>query len=248
MKFALFSLLPLVFVPHVLAQSSEESKPLTLDGEFGLIVTTGNTETTSFKTKLSSHHELESWSNDYIAEALYKQENIENDDGEEESQTSAQKIFLSAQGNYKLDNPEYRLFGFSSYEDDRFSSFKYQATIASGWSHKVWDDEYGKFEYSIGPGYSIAETNEGESANSIIARGALDYRWKISETATFRQQFSTEVGADNTKSKSETSVSAQINGGLAMKVSLTMDHNSDVDEDKEHLDTQTAVTVVYNFF
>ena len=83
------------------AYAEEQKKEITLDGEFGLILTTGNTETTSFKAKLSSHHELENWSNDYVAEALYKQDEVDLDDGEE-SQTTAQKWFVSRTRQYKL--------------------------------------------------------------------------------------------------------------------------------------------------
>lgn len=230
------------------AQAEDEAKPFTMDGEFGLIVTTGNTETTSMKAKLSAHQELESWSNDFVAEGLYKKDEVVLETGEDDSQTTAQKYFLSGQANYKLDNPDHRLFGFLSYEDDRFSSFEYQGTVAAGWSQKVWDTDTSKFEYSIGPGYSFAESLDGESINGAIVRGALDYQWKISETATFKQTLSTEVGSDNTKSKAETSVSAQLNGSLAMKFSVTLDHNTDVAEGLDNLDTQTAVTLVYTFF
>lgn len=230
------------------SQAADEPKPFSMDGEFGLIVTTGNTETTSMKAKLSAHQELDDWSNDFVAEGLYKKDEVELDSGEEDSQTTAQKYFLSGQVNYKLENPDHRLFGFASYEDDRFSSFEYQGTLAGGWSQKVWDTDKSKFEYSIGPGYSFAETLDGESVNGAIVRGALDYQWKISDTATFKQTLSTEVGSDNTKSKAETSISAQINGSLAMKFSVTLDHNTDVADDLDNLDTQTAVTLVYTFF
>ena len=218
-------------------------KSFSMDGEFGFIATTGNTETTSIKGKLSAHQELTQWSNDFIVEALYKKDEI---NGVE--QTTAQKYFLSGQGNFKLENAEHRLFGFASYEDDRFSSFNYQATLASGWSQKMWEDDASKFSYSVGPGYSFAQTNEGVDQNELIIRAALDYQWKISDTAIFKQLLSTEVGSDNTKSKSESSLSAQISGDLSLKVSLILDHNSDVADDIDNLDTQTAVTLVYSFF
>jgi putative salt-induced outer membrane protein YdiY len=223
--------------------AADEVKPFSMDGEFGYIATTGNTETTSIKGKLAAHQELTQWSNDFIVEALYKKDEINNVE-----QTTAQKYFLSGQGNYKLENPDHRIFGFASYEDDKFSSFNYQATIAAGWSQKVWEDDTSKLNYSIGPGYSFAETNEGVEQNGLIVRGALDYQWKISDTANFKQLLSTEVSSDNTKSKSETSVSAQISGGLSLKVSIILDHNSDVADDRDNLDTQTAVTLVYSFF
>jgi putative salt-induced outer membrane protein len=223
--------------------AADEVKPFSMDGEFGFIATTGNTETTSIKGRLSAHQELTQWSNDFIIEALYKKDEISDVE-----QTTAQKYFLSGQGNYKLENPDHRIFGFASYEDDRFSSFNYQATLAAGWSQMMWEDDTSKFSYSVGPGYSFAETNQGEDQNGLIVRAALDYQWKISDTANFKQLLSTEIGDDNTKSRSETSVSAQISGGLSLKVSLTLDHNSDVAADIEDLETQTAVTLVYSFF
>jgi putative salt-induced outer membrane protein YdiY len=237
------SLLLLGLCATVNVYAADELPPFSMDGEFGFIATTGNTETTSIKGKLSAHQELTQWSNDFTIEALYKKDEINDVE-----QTTAQKYFLSGQGNYKLENPDHRLFGFASYEDDKFSSFNYQATLAAGWSQKMWEDDASKLSYSVGPGYSFAETNDGEDQNGLIVRAALDYQWKISDTANFKQLVSTEVGSDNTKSKSETSVSAQISGGLSLKVSLILDHNSDVADGIDNLDTQTAVTLVYSFF
>jgi len=237
------SLILLGFCSAGNALAADAVKPFSMDGELGYIATTGNTETTSIKGKLFAHQELTQWSNDFMIEALYKKDKI-ND----KKQTTAQKYFLSGQGNYKLDNPDHRLFGFASYEDDKFSSFDSQATLAAGWSQKMWEDNESQFSYSMGPGYSFAETNEGEDQNGLILRAALDYQWKISDTANFKQLLSSEVGDENTKSKSETSVSALISGALSLKVSLILDYNSDVADDIDNLDTQTAVTLVYSFF
>lgn len=222
---------------------AEEDKKLTMDGEFGFIFTTGNTETTSASAGFNAKQELESWSNEFILKGLYKKDTI--DDVET---TSAQKIFMSAQGNYKLENPNHRLFGFASYEDDRFSNFNYQGTLAAGWNQKLWEDENSSFDYSIGPGYSFAEQTNGESVNGVIVRGAVNYSLAISETSRFTQTFSTEVGADNTKSRAESALTAQIAGGLSMKLSIKFDHNSDVAGNIDKLDTETAVTLVYSFF
>ena len=200
---------------------AEDEKDFTMDGEFGFIVTTGNTETTSLSAGLSAKQELEQWSNDYAIEALYKKDTVTDDDtGEEVENTTAQKFFASGQANYKLENPDYRLFGFASYEDDRFSNFKYQSTVAAGWNHKVWQNQGSSFNYSIGPGYSFAKDQNDESVNGAILRAAADYKWQISETAKFTQTFSTEVGSDNTKTRAESALTAQIFGGLSMKLSI----------------------------
>ena len=229
------------------AIAQDEPKPFTMDGEFGLIVTTGNTESTSATAGITAQQELENWSNDYQIKGLYKEETVIQD-GEEVERTSAQKFFASAQGNYKLENPDHRLFAFSSYEDDRFSNFAYQATLAGGWSQKMWETEKTAFEYSVGPGYSWAETQAGVDNDSFIVRGSAAFKWFISDTAKFTQTASTEVGSENTKSRAESALTATISGSLSMKVSVRLDHNSNVAEGVEKLDTETAVTLVYNFF
>ena len=162
--------------------------------------------------------------------------------------TSAQKFFASAQGNYKLDNPDNRLFGFASFEDDRLSNFNYQATLALGWNQKVLQNERHTLEYSIGPGYSFVETQDGEDQDSVIVRASTAYTWLISDTSKFTQTLSTEVGSENTKSRAESALTAVITGNLSMRLSFKMDHNSDVAENRDNLDTETAVSLVYNFF
>lgn len=226
---------------------ADEAKTFTMDGEFGLIVTTGNTETSSVSASLAAKQELKDWSNDYLIKGLYKEETREVD-GVDEDNVSAQKFFASAQTNYKLSNPNHRLFGFASYEDDRLGAFKYQGTLAAGWNQKLWDNDKTSFEYSIGPGYSFQETEDGEDADSAILRGSLAYQWAISETSKFTQTLSTEVGSDNTKSRSETALTAKILGAISMKVALKLDHNSDVADNRDNLDTETSVTLVYTFF
>lgn len=242
MRLIKLSLLSLTIVGA--AVQAEESKPFTMNGEFGLINTTGNTKSTAMLGKLNAHQELEMWSNDYVLEASYK-----NDEDKKtgKSQTTEQKYFLSGQGNYKLENPDHRIFVFGSYEDNKFSAYDYQATLAAGWSQKVWEDDSSKFEYSVGPGYSFAKQSDGKSANGMILRGSLSYLYKISDTAQFTQSFSTEIGSDNTKSKAVSAVSAKMSEAMSLKFSLTLDHNTDVVAPTKKLDTQTAVTLVYTF-
>ena len=215
------------------------------DAELGVILTSGNTETTSFKVKVDSKHELENWRNQYIFDVLYKEDEVETD-GNKATQKTAQKLFASAQANYKLMDPNKAIFLFTSYEDDRFSGFDYQASVAAGYNHKVWSDKESSFEYNIGPGYSFNKTDAGENENSLIVRAAAAYTWQISDSAKFSQTLSSEIG-EETKSKSETSVSAKINGSLQMKFAFIAKHNSGAPADKESLDTETAVTLVYSF-
>ena len=226
---------------------AQNIKPISMDGEFGLIITTGNTEATSLSAGLSGTQELVDWSNEYKFDALYKQDKVLRGDNKV-TETTAQKYFLSGQANYKLTKENQRLFVFGSYEDDRFSDFKYQSTVALGWNQQVFANETSKFSYSIGPGYSFSKNQTGKNLNSVIVRAALQYSLKLSQTARITQSLSSEWGEFNTKSRSVTAVSATLKDALSMKVSLKLDHNSDVEGNSKKLDTETAVTLVYTFF
>ena len=236
-----------------LTKGSHQLKQVTLKLSTSLLIRLLNAPillpgATSISAGITAHQELEKWSNDYAIEGLYKEETVDNDDGTEEEYTSAQKFYGSAQGNYKLENPDNRLFGFASYEDDRLSNFDYQATVAAGWNQKVLENQRHTLEYSIGPGYSWAETQDGEDQSSAIVRASSAYTGKISDTAKFTQTVSTEVGSENTKSRAESALTATISGNLSMRLSFKLDHNTDVEDDVEKLDTETAVSLVYNFF
>ena len=76
----------------------------------------------------------------------------------------------------------------------------------------------------------------------------MEYEKKLTKYATFRQYVSTETDDEFSRSISETSVDAKISGALKMKLSVAMTHNRSPQQLDEALDTQTAVTLVYQFF
>ena len=228
----------------------DTQKRFTMTGELGLLLAEGNTDGTTLTGRLNARQNLPKWNNTYVANFLYKQ-NERDIDGEQRRVTSAQKLFASVQSDYKLENPENRLFMYGEYEDDRFNRYDYQAALAIGYSANLWETPESELRYSIGPGYAISrltESDQGQDQMGMIIRAAMEYEKKLSEKATFRQFLSTEADDEFSRSVSETSLAAKINGSLAMKVSLNMVHNKSPDSIGKSLDTETAVTLVYQFF
>ncbi|MER2490885.1 DUF481 domain-containing protein [Catenovulum sediminis] len=223
--------------------------PLEGEVELGVITTSGNTETTSLKGKVGITHDLENWKNQYQLDALYKKDEVEVN-GTKVSQTTAQKVFVSGQGDYKLNAENAALFVYASYEDDKFSGFEYQSTVAVGYSDQLFSNEHSFLNYNIGPGYTFSKLEEGDKEESAVLRLAATYQYKLSDNAKFSQKLSTEAALEsgqNTRSKSETAVSANLMGNLSMKAAYTITHNSDVKVGKEKTDTTTSITVVYLF-
>ena len=240
---------------------AEEEKSLTADFEFGLISTSGNTESDSLKSKFSIAQDLTNWRNQFLIEGLYKSDQVTDEDtGEETDQKTAQKFFVSAQSDRKLDSEHKGLFLYGSYEDDRFSGYEQQASVALGFSDRLFETTNSHLNYSVGPGIAYAKTEESldsddnivesESTESVVLRVAVSYLYQISPTAKFTQTFSKDYTPDdekNTKTKAESAVTANLNSSLALKAAFAVTNNSLVPNGIEETDTQTSITVVYSF-
>lgn len=252
----------------VLAADGEEKKkpkPLSVEAEVGMMVTSGNTDSTSFAGKLDISQDLKKWKNNYIFSAFYKEDEVVIDDGGPgpditESQTTADKVFASIQSDYKLDSEHQGLFAYVSYEDDKFSGFDYQATIAVGYSNRLFETDKSWLDYSVGPGMAIARTLEttddigtiipSEKTETFAVRLSGSYVYNFTDNAKFTQKLSSDISGDsdkNTKTKSETGVTATINGSMALKLSYIISHNTQPPFDKEKRDTISAVTLVFTY-
>lgn len=232
--------------------STSKQPGFELDGEFGFLIASGNTNTSTLKTALNSEHETKKWSNRYFAEFLYKQNQASNNDADKI--VSAQRFLTYGQFDYKLRNPKNRLFVYAEYDDDRFNGFRFQAALAGGYSSMAWQHDDSQLRYSIGPGYSYAEKRREDgmagyqSLKEMIIRASVDYRLTINEHAKFRQFFSTEAGEQNRRSRSETSLSANVIESLGMKLSFVMIYNNTLDNRDTNLSTETSISLVYQFF
>ncbi|VUD66299.1 hypothetical protein TDB9533_03553 [Thalassocella blandensis] len=243
-----------------MVNAAEESQDFSAEAEFGLIMTSGNTETSSYKGRADITKDLKNWKNQFILEALYKEDEFTDEDtGEDYRQTTAEKYFASLRGDYKLNKEHRALFLYGEYDDNRFSGFEYQYSVSAGYTDRLFTRDNSHFAYSIGPGYSVdqpedieedGEIIESDKESAFIVFASIEYVYKFSEKSKFKQTVHTNFAPDsdkNTKTKSVTSVTANINSSFAMKASYTVDYNSQVTPDSEHADTQTAITLVYTF-
>lgn len=241
------------------AKDEEKKDPLIISAELGAIFTSGNTKGSTIKGKIDIQHELESWRNQYLFDSLYKTDEttttLVDADGntreETDTETTAERYLASAQANYLLDNEHDSLFGYASYEKDRFSGIDYRATLAAGWGHRYIPSDSSTLDFAVGPGVKREKQSESkETSNDWIIRLSADYQWEISDNARFRQTISSDFAPDsedNSFTRAETSLQTNINGSLAMKISFLVKHNSEPEEGKKSTDTETAITLVYTF-
>ncbi len=227
--------------------AAKEPKVWKTSAELGAISTTGNTAGTSITGKIDARQELTEWSNQYIFSAFFKEDENIDAEGNRSTERSAQRYLISAKGAYKLTQEHDNLFVLGSYTDDKFGAYTHYATVAAGYGTRLLDLENKSLAVEIGPGFYNARRSTDETEGGLLARGAAEFKWTISESAEFSQTFSVEVSSDNTRTVAETALSARVNGAMQMKAAFLVQNDSDVPIDKKKTDTQTSLTLVYSF-
>ena len=204
---------------------------------FGYVATSGNSKAKTLNLAFDLKKNLIKWRHAMHLEALKS-----SSDGT----TTAERYYGSWQSNYKF-NGRQSVFGRLEYEDDHFSSYKYQATASVGYSYRVIDTDRYTLDLEAGPGYRRSETIDHKIQNEPILRAATNFEWRISPNATFDQDFSTETGTDNTIVRSRTGLVVDINASWAVKLGYKIKWTHNIEPGKKHTDTETTVSVVYKF-
>lgn len=217
-----------------------------MSAELGILLTSGNTESTSFIAKINANHEWEKWRFKYDFNALYKKDEIYVEEEQAEVlKTSAEQYIFKAQGDYEITETE-AVFGFLSHSDDRFASYVEYSTIVVGYGFRVINQEKMVLDLNLGPGYAKGLTSEDEKEQGLIIRGSAAFNWELTDYARFTQNLSVETAGFNTRSIAESAFTTKVSGSMQMKLGFKATHDTQVDEGQEKLSTETSLTLVMN--
>ena len=207
-------------------------------GNFGLVKTTGNTQTESLILGLKFIREQDKWRHRAAANAL---------SADDKGVTTAQRYGFEWQSDYKLDDKSWILGAFR-YESDEFSAYDNQQTLTLGYGRNLIDNAVNKLAGEIGIGYRDSElAATGISNSEAIFRGVLDYTHQLTDNSEFTNRLLVESGSDNTFIQNLAGLSVSMNDKFALKIGFEYRNNSDVPPGVDDTDTITSANLVYKF-
>lgn len=219
------------------AMAEDAPKPWKGEAGLGVVATNGNTKTKTIKAYAGVVYEKEQWRHTGKLDVLNSSDAV---------RTTAERYLLSGKSDYKFDELNY-MFGTVGYENDRFAGFNYRLTEVVGYGRRVINQSDLTLDLEAGPGARQTKLISGDSDSEVIGRVAGNLLWKLSPTAAFTENLTSDFGSKATITRSVTALTAQVAGNLAMKLSFTARHISDVPVAVKKMDTETAVTLVYGF-
>lgn len=213
------------------------------DVQFGYVATSGNTETTNLNGKLNIEKIHEKWIHLFSAAAFSTSDN---------DQTTAERFKLEYQADRKFTDTKY-FFLNSTYEEDKFSGYDYQATLTGGYGQRLYDANKMTFDAEIGAGMRQSELapdpitgNVVEESEGMI-RLAAKYLWQIEEKRSVISELTIDAGEETTITNFELGFVTMIAGDLSFKAAYIAKHTSEVPVDKENLDTIVSLNLLYAF-
>lgn len=233
-------------------------KPIvTGSAELGFLYKTGNTQSADMKTGIDLRLEKGRWLSLLNIDLLIKKaDKADADTGELHFKTTDQKWTIASQTNYSLDiNEKHYIYGNIWYEESEFSSFHNQSSVSTGWGRHWYKTDEASLWGDIGPGFKrdqfrATDQEPTKTKESWIIQAQALYIRKLNKHVELKQYLSAKQAiktSDNSIYKAETSITTKLISTLQLKFTFTVSYNTDIEDDKKNLDTQTAITLVYSF-
>ncbi|PKF56283.1 hypothetical protein CW748_09980 [Alteromonadales bacterium alter-6D02] len=220
-------------------ESSDTDKEWELAAEVGGSFTTGNTKTKSFKAKLKGSLGYEYGRITYIAQSYRKKDNDE---------VSANRWKISLKNNLHF-SEHASSFAIAEYEKDQFAEHNSISLFAAGYTQRLYDNEYIRWDADIGPGYNLKKFDDRDESQRIAHIGT-NLKVKFSDQSEFSQKVVADLALDQDASdiiRSESALSTSILENLKMKLAFALRRDSLPGEGKEKTDTETSVSLVFIF-
>lgn len=234
------SLLPVPLVALCIFQSAlaQEERPYDASISLGYVGTTGNTETRTFNTQLDLDWRHANWVHQIKFQGLASSE---------DNRTRAERYYLEDKSDFTISDTDY-VYLKGSYTDDRFSGYDYQAAVSGGYGHYFYDREDFELEAFAGMGYRQNALASGENESEVIILSiGQDLSWQISDSSRLTQSLTSEIGEDLTVTRFDIGLTTQIIDRISTKIAFQARHISEAPVGIENTDTQTSISLVYDF-
>ncbi|MCB5225842.1 DUF481 domain-containing protein [Alishewanella sp. 16-MA] len=223
---------------------------ITGDIELGFLFIDGNTEARGWRLVTEMVHDTEYFRNKYQFQGrLQKNQFTNTDTGDVTSQTTIKRYAFTGQSNYKFLSGTQSFFGRAAYAYDMLGAFKQQGQLVTGYANRIYEHQANYLDLETGPGFAYREAASGNTSRGLIWFLAANFDQELYKGSRFRQTFEGNVSLDGNNSifTSRTSLTSQINGRLGMRLSFSVNYNSEPEGDAETTDTETSASLVYAF-
>lgn len=206
-------------------------------GELGAFNSTGNAENTGITASLGLTREGINWRHKLRARADYQEAN---------GVTTREQFLAAYEPNLKISDRLF-VYALAQYERDRFQGFSARYSTSGGLGYDVIVEDDMSLSVQAGPAWRRTELVNGASTSNFAGLASLDFDWDISDNIAFTQDASAFVQSGSSTFISDTGLQAGIADNIKVRLSYTVEHDTDPPLGAVKTDTLSRVTVIYDF-
>lgn len=206
-------------------------------GELGAFQSTGNAEVIGFTAALTLNKRGYNWRHRLTGRADYQQTN---------NIVRREQYLATYEPNFKFSERVF-IYGFGQYEQDRFQGFTGRYTLSSGMRYELVDDGAVTLSAKVGPAWRSTEFVDGTNLNEIAALGAFDLSWKVTENITLTSNSNLILQSSNSTLVTQNGALAKVAGKLSVRLSHTIEYNTQPPVGSVNTDMLSRVTLIYDF-
>lgn len=240
LKITLLAVVAALHSAHVMAEDAP--KKFSGSGEAGYNNTTGNTVSESLYAGLKFNY----------TETSYKVKSLIEANNKTENNVRTQERYVGDfQGNLYFSDYQ-AAYGFGQFraENDRFASIDLNTYLIAGLGYQFFKEKNLVLSAEAGIGnqtedYTTDTTSEDFS--QAIAKLTGNFEYGFNANVRFLQDLSVFTGEKQSKYESNTGLRVALADNLSMKATFKYRYNSDPAEGSVKEDTETLVTLIYDF-
>lgn len=206
-------------------------------GEIGGFQSTGNANVVGITAALALTKTGYNWRHRFNGRVDYQETN---------NVVRREQYLATYEPNRKLTDRIF-VFGFGQYERDQFQGFAQRYTLSSGLRYELVDDGAVTLSAKAGPAWRSTNFIDGTNLNEIAALGAFDVSWKITENLTLTNNSNVILQSSNSTLVSQSGAIAKISGKLSVRLSHTIEYNTQPPVGSVTTDMLSRITLIYDF-
>lgn len=207
--------------------------------ELSYVQTSGNTNTTTFSSKLQGTAALSDTESIKAKGSMLYSEN--------ENKTSANKYNIELDYNHMINEKLYSYAGIS-YIKDESSDYDYRLNMGPGLGYKLLEDDTQTIDIQGGLDYANDKYKNGTKDNYIAGKTELNYKYSFSQNLQFKQMLS-YLGSFEDGDKyfivSDSSLEVNMTKNLSLGISYGLDYTNQTE--KENLDKKFLTSLIVDF-
>ena len=207
------------------------------EGQAGGFISTGNSDDIGASAGLTFAKETLRWRHEIKAAGDYQRSN---------GAVSKERYFAGYAGQWKLSGRAFVALSASG-ESDRFAGFRSRFTESVGVGYRVWNRPDLKLDVQAGPALRQINYYDRDNEMAFSARLGGDLTWTIRPDLVFTQNASVFLDSVSSTLTSSTALTTKLRGDLSARASFDVRMESEPPVGREHTDTTTRASLVYNF-